>query len=127
MLIFLFFVRYCCQTGQVQVYHIKGDKFQLADIGTKSGINQEDFDFKLSHMEVPMVMMPKVMANYARRGVKKSSSIPIPDPSEDPTSTEDQRFIPGITPSPESRSTPDAKLAYSREHGSPGDRISPTT
>jgi hypothetical protein len=68
-----FFVRFCRQTSQVRIYHIKGDKFQLADIGTKSGINQIDFDFKLSHMEAPMPMTPKVMANYARRGVMKSS------------------------------------------------------
>jgi hypothetical protein len=89
-----FFVRYCRQTGQVCVYHINGDKYQLADIGTKSGINHTDFDFKLSHMEAPVSSTPKVHANYARRGVKKSPSSIV---SSDPAT----RFIPGISRSPD--------------------------
>jgi hypothetical protein len=101
-----FFVRFCRQTSQVRIYHIKGDKFQLADIGTKSGINQIDFDFKLSHMEAPMPMTPKVMANYARRGVMKSMPSQDLQDMEARSSNEYPRFTPGISSSPSSEQLP---------------------
>jgi hypothetical protein len=108
-----FFVRYCRQTSQIRVYHIKGDQYQLADIGTKSGINHTDFDFKLSHMEAPIPPAPKVIANYARRGVKKSS----PMPYEPATPSDSERFIPGVSASPHPSTLPDPCLLFG--HNSP--------
>jgi hypothetical protein len=51
--------------------------YQLADIGTKSGILSSEFEFKLQHLEGPHdKQTTKVLANLSRRGVIESSVQP---------------------------------------------------
>ena len=49
------YVRSCKQSGAIILYHVDGDKFQIADIGTKGDIVSSDFEYKCSIMEAPSI------------------------------------------------------------------------
>ena len=66
------YVRYCKQTGTIVLYHVDGDKYQIADIGTKGDIVQADFDYKCSIMEAPSPCEATkvwLQSHLSRRGV----------------------------------------------------------
>jgi hypothetical protein len=66
----------CRRTGATTFYHVDGDKYQLADIGTKADIDTTDFEFKLSIMEAPTegeAGSASLKSQQSRRGVKDYS------------------------------------------------------
>jgi hypothetical protein len=57
-------------------FWVDGDKYQLADIGTKADIDTTDFEFKLSIMEAPTegeAGSASLQSQQSRRGVKDYS------------------------------------------------------
>ena len=97
------YVRYCKQTGAIILYHVDGDKFQLADIGTKGDIVATYFDYKCSILEAPFdnkATKVLLQSHQSRRGVLESSaSLPVTDgasPSGDVTSCSDANAHGGL-------------------------------
>ena len=89
------YVRYCKQTGAIILYHVDGDKFQIADIGTKGEIATTDFDYKCAIMESPFgneATKVLLQSHQSRRGVLESSArLPVTDgasPAGDVTSSQ---------------------------------------
>jgi hypothetical protein len=74
------FCVYYRHTGAVTFYHVDGNKYQLADIGTKTDIDATDFEFKLSIMEAPYegeAGSVLLQSQRSQRGVKDSSEEPV--------------------------------------------------
>ena len=84
------YVRYCKQSGAIILYHVAGDKFQIADIGTKGDIDKADFEYKCAIMEAPSgneATKVLLQSHRSRRGVLELSSC-HPGPSVSVTMTE---------------------------------------
>jgi hypothetical protein len=47
------FTRHAQHRGDVRTYHVSGDKYQLADVGTKN-LQASDYDHKMAIMEIPL-------------------------------------------------------------------------
>jgi hypothetical protein len=63
-------VRYATYMGYILLLHCGGKTKQLADIGTKSDIDRQEFEFKLSHLEAPSgATTTNPTVDYSRRGV----------------------------------------------------------
>jgi len=88
------YVRYCTSTGAIICYHVDGNQYQLADIGTKGDIAPADFDYKLSIMEAPSpndATKALSQSRSARRGVLEpdihESKLVTADPANSVTSS----------------------------------------
>ena len=91
-------------TGALILYHVDGDKFQLADIGTKGDIVATDFDYKkCSILEAPFdneATKVLLQSHQSRRGVLENSArLPVTDgasPAGDVTSCSDANAHGGL-------------------------------
>ena len=86
-----YYVRQACQAGHIQLLHIDGDKYQLADLGTKN-VPAAEASYKLSIIETSIIEEGSVVAKaceaptavfldlspmaQSKRGVGNPSGVP---------------------------------------------------